>query len=102
VDLDCVEAEQNEELSAESINRCREKICEAALSKLADFGPFAIAEKALTENIRGLERLSDRDPKQVEMLDKLKRALGELREGVQATRRMILDRGKMRQGVLVR
>ncbi len=39
--------------------------------QLANFKPFEIAEKALNESIGSLERLSDRDPHQVQMLQTL-------------------------------
>ena len=68
------------------------------MSKLADFRPFEIPEKALTDNVIALERLSDPDPRQALMRDKLNQALRDLREGVEATRRMVQERCKMREG----
>jgi hypothetical protein len=58
VDIACVEAEEDSELSANGIARRRAEICDQALRKLASFRSFEIAEKALTENIDALERLS--------------------------------------------
>ena len=66
-----------------------------------NFSAFEIAEKALSENIVALERLSHRDPEQAQMLQKLTQALHDLREGIEATRRMLLERCKMREGVSV-
>ena len=97
VDLDCAEAEQNPDLSASAIARRRAEICDQAMSKLADFRPFEIAEKALTNNINALERLSDPDPQQAQMLQKLKRALRDLQEGIEATRRMVQERCKVQR-----
>ena len=69
--------------------------------KLANFRPFDIADKALSENIVALERLSNRDPEQVQMLQKLTQALQDLQEGIEATRRMVLERCKMRERPVV-
>lgn len=101
MDRDCSEAEQNRELSANAIGQRRAAIGEQALRKLVNFRSFEVAEKAVTENIDVLERLSDRDPAQVQMLQKLTRALQDLQEGVQATMRMVLDRCKMREVISV-
>ncbi len=75
VDRDCFEAEQNRELSANAIRQRRAAIGEQALRKLVNSRSFEVAEKAVTENIDVLERLSDRDPEQVQMLQKLTHAL---------------------------
>jgi hypothetical protein len=61
---------------------------------------FEIAEKAVTENIDALERLSDRDPERANAPE-TDNALKDLQEGVEATRRMLLERCKMREGVSV-
>ncbi len=60
VDLGCLEAEQDSELSGGGIARQRAKLCDQALRKLANFPAFEVAEKALSENIVALERLSNR------------------------------------------
>jgi hypothetical protein len=101
VDQAWIESEQNRELSAGGIARRRTEICDHALRKLVNFAAFEIAEKALTENFDALERLSDPDPQQVQMLQKLKQALGDLQEGVASTRRMVLERCKVREGASV-
>ena len=101
VDLGCLEAEQDRQLSAGAIARRRAEICDQALRKLANFPAFDIAENTLSENIVALERLSNRNPEQVKMLQKLTQALHDLREGIEATKRMVLDRCKMREGAVV-
>ncbi len=65
--------------------------------RLANFRPFEVAEKVLSENIAALERLNERSPEQARMLEKLTKALADLREGTEATRRIVLDRCKMRE-----
>lgn len=62
------------------------------------FAAFESAEKALSENIAALKNLSNRDSEQVQMLQKLTQALHDLREGIEATRRMLLDRCRAREG----
>ena len=101
LDVACLKAEQDRQLSAGGIARRRAELCDQALRKLANFRSFDIAEKALSENIVALERLSSRDPEQVQMLQKLTQALHDLREGIEATRRMVLDRCKMRERPVV-
>ena len=51
-----------------------------------------VAEQSLSETIGSLERLSDRDPEQVELCQKLKQAREDLREGVEATKRLVRER----------
>ena len=97
IDVECSEAGLNPDLSASAIARRRAQLCDQAMGKLADFRPFQIAEKALLDNIHLLERLSDPDPQQAQMHDKLKQAQRDLREGVEATRRMVLERCKVRE-----
>jgi hypothetical protein len=63
---------------------------------LAKFKPFQIAEKAVTENIDLLDRLTDRDSKGAQMQQKLTKALEDLREGVAATKRAVIERCQMR------
>jgi hypothetical protein len=101
VDRECTRAEQNNELSASAIRPRRAELCDHALGKLVNFRAFEIAEKALTENVGSLERRANLDTAQVQMHDKLRQALQDIREGVEATRRMLLDRCKRRQGVFV-
>ena len=101
LDIACCEAEHDREPSVGGIARRRAELCDQALRKLANFRPFDIAQKALSENIVALERLSNRDPAQVQMLEKLTQALHDLREGIAATRRMVLERCKVREGASV-
>jgi hypothetical protein len=102
VDAACIEAELKPDVSGgTTIRRRREEICEEALHKLASFRPFEIAENALSEKIGALEPLAERSPDQVKLHQQLTKALQELREGVEATKRMVLDRCRMRQSVPV-
>ena len=98
LDIACVEAEQSRELSAGAVVRRRAELCDQALRKLLNFAAFEIAEKALSENIVALESLSNRNPEQAQMLQKMMQALHDLREGIEATRRMVLERCKMCEG----
>lgn len=100
VDLGCLEAEQNRELSAGVIARRRSELCNQAMTKLASFTPFQIAEKAVTENIYLLDRLTDRDSKEAQMHQKLTKALDDLRKGVAATERAVIERCQMRADML--
>ncbi len=101
VDVNCIEVEQNPDLSVSAIARRRAEICDQTLSKLVDFLPFEIAEKAVTENIDALERLSELDAQQVQMHKNLTKALADLREGVEATKRLVRERCKMRESTFV-
>jgi hypothetical protein len=96
-DLESLQVEQNRELSAEAIRKRRSMICDKAMTKLANFKAFHVAEKALIDEINRLERLSDPDPQQAQMRDKLNQALRDLREGVEATRRLVQERCKIRE-----
>jgi hypothetical protein len=99
IDIACVEAEQNRQLSSSDIVRRRAALCDDALRRLANFRPLEAAETALTEEINALERLRDRDAQQVQMHVTSRRAVRDLREGVAATRRAVQERCKVRQVV---
>lgn len=101
-DVACGEAEHDREPSAGGIARRRAKLCDQALRTLANFRPFDIAQKALSENIVALETLNYRSPEQVKMLQKVTQALPHLQEGIEATRRMVLERCKMREGAVLK
>ena len=162
VDAHCIGAEQDQDLSSEGIARRRAEYGRQALTELATFNPFAVAEKATIQNIQYLEEkmtdlpkpptgiadvtlaqeirqyvrsgqspidavvksisdprvlgailnappflsgLSETQfnlirerarvtlhPEQTKMQEQLNKALAELREGVQATRRMLFER----------
>jgi hypothetical protein len=94
VDLESLQVEQSGELSAEAIRKRRSMICDKAMKKLANFQPFHVAEKALLDEINRLERLSHPDPQESQMREKLNQALRDLREGVEATRRLVQERCK--------
>ena len=83
----CHRAEHDRDLKPESIARHRIELGDQALSKLAAFKPLQIAERAVDENINDLE------PKRQNLLTK---ALDELREGVAATERAVVERCQMR------
>jgi hypothetical protein len=100
VDNSCLDVEQKR-LSSSELRESRAGICYQAMAKLVNFRAFDVAERALCENINALERLDNRNPGQVVMLDKMKRGQRELSEGIEATRRMVRDRCKMREGVHV-
>ncbi len=101
VDFDCCEVEQDREVSSSAMHQRLSQIYDRSMIRLANFRPFQIAEKALNENIDALDRLSDRDPEQAQMLQKLTTALADLRDGIPATQRMVLDRCKTREAVSV-
>ncbi len=104
---DCIDAWKNvvrkvdSEVSVSATVRQLGAICERTLIQLANFKPFEIAEKALSDNISLLEKLDYRDPQQVQMLKTLTRALKDLREGVEATKRLVRERCKVRDRVPV-
>jgi hypothetical protein len=97
VDLACLQVEKNKEFSSDAIRQRSAGICDKTMTKLANFNAFGIAEKALVDNITLLERLSNPDPQQAQMRDNLNQALRDLREGVEATRRMVQERCKIRE-----
>ncbi len=101
VDNACGEVETDEELSAPAIARRRSEICDQSLRKLLNFAAFEIAEKALARDIDALDRLNDRNPRQAQSLQKLTKALADLREGIEATKRMVLERCKKREAFSV-
>ena len=83
----CDRVERDTDLKPESISRRRIQLGEEALAKLAVFEPLHRAERAVDENINNLE------PK---MQNLLRKALDELREGVAATERAVVERCQMR------
>ena len=87
LDEKCDRAEHDSDLKPESIARRRKELGNQALSKLAAFTPLRSAELAVDENINDLE------PK---MQNLLRKALEELREGIAATERAVVDRCQMR------
>ena len=82
-------AEQNADLKPEAIARRRKELGDQALSKLAAFQPLQTAERAVDQSINSLE------PK---MQNLSRKALDELREGVAATRRAVVERCQMSAG----
>jgi hypothetical protein len=47
VDLACLQVEENKDFSSDAIRRRRVEICEKAMTKLANFKAFRVAEMAL-------------------------------------------------------
>jgi hypothetical protein len=66
-----LEVEQNSEFSSDAIRRRRAEACDKTMTRLASLKAFHIAEKALVDNIALLERLSEPDPQQAQVHDKL-------------------------------
>jgi hypothetical protein len=97
VDLGCLEAERDRDSSTSSIVHRRTQICEKAMTELVNFRLFQIAEKAVTEKIDLLEKRTGVDTQQAQMQLNLTIALVDLREGVEATKRMVRERCKMRE-----
>lgn len=56
VNANCLEAEQDQDLSPEGIMRRRTLIGQQALIELADFKPLQVAEKAVANNLAFLEQ----------------------------------------------
>ena len=55
VDSHCVEAEQNQDLSPSGVTRRRTECGRQAMTELANFKPFQLAEKAVLQNLEFLE-----------------------------------------------
>jgi hypothetical protein len=97
VDLGCLDAERDRKSPASSIARRRTEVCDKAMTELVSFRLFQIAEKVVTEKIDLLERRTSVDAQQAQMQQNLAKALADLREGIEATKRMVLERCKMRE-----
>lgn len=94
-DNDCTEIEQRRELSRDEIEQHRTVVGQEALKKLADFRPFDIAKQAATKEIEALEKREDLTPQEAQAKHKLAKGLDELRAGIAATERLLLERCKM-------
>ena len=79
-------------MSRDSIARRRAELGNQALDELVNFRPFQIAEKAVSQNIDLLEKDRALNPEHAQMQQRLAKAFNELREGVAATKRMLLER----------
>jgi len=100
VESACMAFERDkDDLSPDAIRRRRSQICEQGLARLVGFRPLEMAEKALTQRISALESLNERNSEQVRSLNQLTQALADLRQGIEATKRTILEICKVRQGV---
>jgi hypothetical protein len=86
LDEKCDRAEQDPELKRESIGRRRTQLGEHALAQLLAFEPFLKAELAVNERIKHLDTKTQ---------NSLAKALNELREGVAAAKRAVVERCQM-------
>jgi hypothetical protein len=96
-DNGCVEIEQKRELGGDEIKRQRTEVGNEALKKLANFRPFDIAEQAATKEIETLQKREDLTSQEAQAKQKLMMALDQLRGGLAATERLLLERCKMRE-----
>ena len=87
VDDDCDKVEHDSHLKPESISRRRIQLGEEALAELAVFEPLHRAERAVDEHIKHLDTKTQ---------NLMARALDEVREGVAATQRTVIERCQMR------
>ena len=87
VDDDCDKVEHDSHLNWEGIARRRIELGNQALSKLAAFTPLHSSELTVDKNI------NDFEPK---MQNLLRKAIDELREGVAAAERAVVERCRMR------
>lgn len=83
----CQEIEHDRELNAAAIAQRREKLGRQALEELTTFSLLQSAERAVANEVKQLE------PKNQSLLTK---ALNELRDGVEAARRAVVERCQMR------
>ncbi len=60
VDTDCLKVEQSREFSSDAIRRRRAEICDKAMTKLANFKAFYVAEKALSSGKQPPRRFDHR------------------------------------------
>ena len=87
LDEKCDRAEHDVDLNPKAIARRRIELGEQALSNLGAFKPLQTAELAVDANI------NDFEPK---MQNLLRKALEDLREGIAATERAVVERCRMR------
>ena len=87
VDDKCHQVERNTDLKPENISRRRIQLGEEALAELAAFEPLHRAERAVDEHIKHLDTKTQ---------NLLARALDEVREGVAAAQRAVIERCQVR------
>lgn len=97
VDTNCVEIDQKRDLGRDEIERQRTEAGQEALRKLAEFKPFNIVEQAATKEIDALEKREGLTLQEVQAKQKLTKALDELRGGIAATERLLLERCIIRE-----
>lgn len=98
VDNDCLEFDQARELSRDEIVRHRTEIGHEALKKLAAFRPFQIAKQAVSKEIETLQKREDLTSQEAQGKHRLMMAMDELRAGIAAMERLLLERCKMSAG----
>ena len=87
LDDECQEIEHDRELNAAAIAQRREELGRQVLEELMTFGQLQSAERAVADEVKQLE------PKNQSLLTK---ALNELRDGVEAARRAVVERCERR------
>ena len=87
LDESCEHAERDTDLKPESISRRRIQLGEEALAELAVFEPLHRAERGVDEHIKHLDTKTQ---------NLMARALDEVREGVAATQRAVIERCQIR------
>ncbi|WIW43854.1 hypothetical protein ML401_20250 [Bradyrhizobium sp. 62B] len=96
-DDDCLEIEQSKVFSSNEIVRRRAEAGREAIRQLAGFRPFESASSAVTREVERLHRREDLTPQESEAKQKLIKALDDLRGGLAAVERLLLERSKLRQ-----
>ncbi|MBW5438729.1 hypothetical protein FXB41_29375 [Bradyrhizobium canariense] len=96
-DSDCTEIEGSRQLARDEIMRRRAEVGHRAMKQLAVFRPFDSASVAATREIERLHRREELTPQESEAKQKLIKALDELRGGLAAMERLLLERSKIRQ-----
>lgn len=95
IDEDCLQIEQTRELGRDEIERHRTEVGQQALKKLAAFRPFQIAKQAASKEIETLQKRDDLTFQEAQGKQRLMMALDELRGGIAAMERLLLERCKM-------
>ena len=103
VDNNCDEIETKADLGRDGIDRDRAEFGYQALRELANFKPLNIAKQAATREIGLLQKSGESlTSEQVHFKQILTKAVEELRAGVSATERLVLERCKLREKALAR
>jgi hypothetical protein len=97
IDDNCCEIEQAREYGRDEIARHRTEAGNEALKKLAAFRPFQLAERAAMKEIETFEKRDDLTSQEVQAKQRLMMAMEELRGGIGAMERLLLERCKMNE-----